>query len=180
MSEPRRYSDADVRDIVERALEASGTPASSIDHGDLLALGEQIGITPEAMSRAATEVAARRLDATATRAIKGRRRKWLAAHAALFAVLNGLFFTVNALTTPGEWWFLFSVFFWGLALAAHAAYALFAGTSPGALERERRKLGPPPKLRVATSSSNTASASTDSPAHEPEIVPAPPRNVSRS
>jgi hypothetical protein len=174
MSEPRRYSDADVRDIVERALKTPDAPASTITHGDLLALGEQIGVTPEVMARAAAEVEEARLAAAATSTIQMRRRKWLAAHAAVFALLNGIFFSVNYLTTPGEWWFLFSVFFWGLPLIAHAAYALFASASPRALDQERRKLAPAPKLRVA------AAASPDQKAHEPEIVPTPPSNVSRS
>ena len=29
-------------------------------------------------------------------------------------------FGVNYATTPGEWWVLFPVFFWGMALFAHA------------------------------------------------------------
>jgi hypothetical protein len=180
MSEPRRYSDADVSEIVERALASSGTPASSIDHSDLLALGEQIGVTPEAMTRAASEVAERRLASAATTAITTRRRKWLAAHAGVFALFNGLFFTVNYLTTPGEWWFLFSVFFWGLALLGHAGYALFAGISPRALERQRSKLAPATKLRVAAPVSEMISTSSEPAPQESEAVPTPPRGVSRS
>jgi hypothetical protein len=179
MSEPRRYTDADIRDIVERALKTPDAPASTITHGDLLALGEQIGVPPEAMTRAATEVAEARLADAASSNIKQRRRKWLAAHAAVFALLNGLFFAVNALTTPGEWWFLFPVFFWGLALIAHAGYGLLSAPSPLALERERRKLAPSPKLRVATSG-DVAATNEELSEHAPEIAAPPPSNVSRS
>jgi hypothetical protein len=153
MPDARKYSDDDVRQILERALQQGDGSATTLTHGELLAIGEQVGVAPDAMARAAAEVAQAKLDTTATRSIKSRRRKWLALHAAMFAIVNGLLFTVNALTTPGEWWFLFSVFFWGLACAAHAGVALGVGVSPRALERERRKLqtrqtDENPRLRV--------------------------------
>lgn len=153
MADAPQYSDGDVREILERALKSGGGDPSALTHSDLLAIGEQVGVTPEAMARAAEEVTRAKLDGAASRSIKSRRRKWLALHAAIFAVVNGLLFTVNFLTTPGEWWFLFSVFFWGLALSAHSGVALGLGVSPRALERERRKLEAKqplasPKLRV--------------------------------
>ena len=153
MPEARKYSDDDVREILERALQKGDGSATALTHGELLAIGEQVGVAPEAMARAAAEVARAKLDATASGSIKSRRRRWLALHAAIFAVVNGLLFTVNALTTPGEWWFLFSVFFWGLALAAHAGVALGVSVSARALERERRKMQAKqaadiPRLRV--------------------------------
>jgi hypothetical protein len=153
MPDARKYSDGDVREILERALQQGDGSATELTHGELLAIGEQVGVAPEAMARAAEEVARAKLDTTASRSIKSRRKKWLALHAAIFAIVNGLLFTVNALTTPGEWWFLFSVFFWGLALAVHAGVALGVGVSPRALERERRKLqtrqaSASPRLRV--------------------------------
>jgi hypothetical protein len=94
------------------------------------------------MARAAVEIEQAKLDAEASQSLRSRRQKWLAAHAAVFAVVNALLFTVNFLTTPGEWWVLFSVFFWGLALAAHAGVAALVGksVSPRLLESERRKL----------------------------------------
>ncbi len=142
MSGERKYSDAEVKAILERALQggAGDTGATGVGHADLVAIGEQVGIAPADMTRAAHAVLEGRLDDDARRAIKSRRRRWLGGHAALFALLNGLLFTVNVLTTPGEWWVLFSVFFWGLALALHAGLALGLGASPSAVERERRRL----------------------------------------
>lgn len=153
MPDARKYSDEDVREIIERALRNDGGSAAAITHADLLAIGEQVGVPPDAMARAAEEISRAKLDAEATQSLKSRRQKWLAAHAAIFAVVNGLLFAVNFLTTPGEWWFLFSVFFWGLAVTAHAGFALGAGVSRRAVERQRRKLEaarPPatPKVRI--------------------------------
>ena len=180
MVDAPKYSDDDVRQILERALKNDGGDASALTHGDLLAIGEQVGVTPEAMARAAAEVARAKLDNGASRSIKSRRRKWLALHAAIFAIVNGLLFTVNFLTTPGEWWFLFSIFFWGLALAAHAGAALGLGVSPRALERARRKLEakpalPGPKLRIAAPATK-APESAENDAVDTE----PSRQTSRS
>jgi hypothetical protein len=87
-------------------------------------------------------------------------------------------FTVNALTTPGEWWFLFSVFFWGLALVAHAGVALGVGASPRALERERRKLQ---AKQAATSPRLRIDAPDPAEATENEAAEAEPsRQTSRS
>jgi 2TM domain len=152
MPAAKSYSDQEVREILERALKGDADGGSAtVTHADLLAIGEQVGVAPEAMARAAEEVALAREDGAITSGIKSARRKWLALHAAIFAVINGSLFLVNYLTTPGEWWFLFSVFFWGLLLVAHAGAALFAGVSSAALERERRKLpgrASKPQLRV--------------------------------
>jgi hypothetical protein len=162
MPAARRYSDQEVRDILERALKADGTSSGNLAHSDLLAIGEQVGVAPDAMARAAEEVAREREEAALGSAITSRRRKWLALHAAVFALLNGSFFLVNYLTTPGQWWFLFSVFFWGLALLAHGGTVSLMGVSPRALERERRKGSnrARPQLRVDASTEAPPAAST--------------------
>jgi hypothetical protein len=154
MADARQYSDEEVRAILDRALEAGGKGgAPGISHADLLAIGEQVGLSPEAMTLAAERAREDLLDQAARKAIASRRRCWLAAHAALFALINGLLFAVNAATTPGEWWVLFPVFFWGLALALHVGVALGVAPSQRALSRERRRRELPQatrnRLRVA-------------------------------
>lgn len=155
MSDSRRYTDEDIQAIIQRALEQQGGAKGELTHSDLLGIGEQVGVSTEAMERAAHDVLETRRVAQATERVRSSRKRWLAAHAAVFAIINGLLFTVNALTTPGEWWFLFSVVFWGLALAAHAAFALAAGVSVKRQQRERVRLDTEaraaanPQLRVA-------------------------------
>jgi hypothetical protein len=140
MPDPRRYSDQDIQAIVQRALEQQGAATGDLSHADLLGIGEQIGVSADALERAAHDVVEARRSAEAKTRITSTRRRWLAAHAAVFALINGLLFAVNALTTPGEWWFLFSAVFWGLALSGHAAFALGAGISPKRLQRERVRI----------------------------------------
>jgi hypothetical protein len=140
MADSRSYNDDDVQAIIQRALTQQGTNKGELTHADLLSIGEQVGLPTEAIERAAHDVVEARRAAQATQRVSSSRKRWLATHAALFAVVNALFFTVNALTTPGEWWFLFSVFFWGLALGGHTAFALGAGVSSKRLQRERARI----------------------------------------
>lgn len=147
MPDDRSYEDEEVRAIIDRALAAR--PKTGLSHEDLLAVGEGVGLSKADMESAARQVALERVEREARAGIIGKRRKWLGMHAGLFAVLNGFFFLVNFLTTPGEWWFLFSVFGWGLVLALHAAFGLSKQVSAGALESARRAAKDTPRLRVA-------------------------------
>jgi hypothetical protein len=42
-------------------------------------------------------------------------------HLAVFVVTGLFLFTLNLLTSPGSWWFYWPLFFWGWAVAIHAA-----------------------------------------------------------
>ena len=155
MPDSRRYNDEDVQAIIQGALKQQGTSTSDLTHADLLSIGEQVGLPAEAIERAAHDVLEARRATQATQRVTSSRRRWLAVHAAVFTVINALLFTVNALTTPGEWWFLFSLFFWGLTLGAHTAFALGAGVSSKRQQRERARINAEanaqtrPQLRVA-------------------------------
>jgi hypothetical protein len=142
-------------------------------HGDLLAIGEQIGLSAGEMEQAARDVRQASLDAEARKRLLAGRKRWLAVHAALFAVINGLLFAVNALTTPGEWWVLFSVVFWGLALGLHAGVALGTGLSQSRLRRERALLegqrnSALGKLRVAATPEQVTEGEQPSLSHQGE------------
>lgn len=139
MPDGRKYSDADVRAILDRALSQGATP-DGLSHDELLSIGEQVGVPRDALARAARELHEEQLQAEAKRAITSRRRRWLGYHAALYALVNALAFTVNYLTTPGEWWSLFSIVPWAFALILHAGLASALPVSEGGAARERRRL----------------------------------------
>jgi predicted outer membrane lipoprotein len=147
MSKDRAYEADEVRAIVERALETE--PERGVSHEDLLSIGAGVGLSGEAIERAAQEVREARSAATAKASVVARRRRGVALHAFVFFAVNAFLFAINFLTTPGEWWFLFSVFAWGLGLLLHAGFGLFSGVSPRRLERERRK-----QARLAGASSS--------------------------
>jgi hypothetical protein len=54
--------------------------------------------------------------------------------------VNVFLFAINFLTSPGQWWVLFSILTWGLALLFHARAALSKHVSERALRREKKRL----------------------------------------
>lgn len=138
MSKDQGYADDEVRDIIERALKEQ--PTSGVSHDDLLSIGAGVGLSPAAVESAAREVAEARLTKTATKRVVSRRRRAVAAHAFVYLAVNALLFTINFLTTPGEWWVLFPLFFWGLALLLHAGFGLSSQVSERRLTREKQRL----------------------------------------
>lgn len=163
MADQRRYNDDDIQAIIQRALEQSAAKGD-LTHADLVGIGEQVGVSQDALERAARELIEGRRAAEATTRVKSSRRRWLAAHTAVFMLINALLFTVNALTTPGEWWFLFSLVFWGLALSGHAGFAIGAGVSLKRREKERALIEAEaraqlrPQLRVSEAPSETVAS----------------------
>ncbi|RYZ03206.1 MAG: 2TM domain-containing protein [Myxococcales bacterium] len=138
MAEGRKYSDAEVKAILDRALSPSAA-SDGLSHTDLLSIGEQVGVPRDALARAAEELHDERQRAEAQRVLTSRRRRWLGYHAALFALVNALAFAVNFLTTPGEWWSLFSIVPWAFALILHAGLSSALPVSDAAIERQRQR-----------------------------------------
>jgi hypothetical protein len=133
------YDDDEVRAIIEHALKAQ--PERSLSHDVLLSIGAGVGLSSEAIERAAEEVREARSTAAATASVVSRRRRGVAIHAFVYLLVNAFLFAINALTTPGEWWVLFPVFAWGLGLALHAGLGLSARVSPRRLQRQLRRQG---------------------------------------
>ncbi len=160
MSNGSQYSDADVRAIIERAM-TKGGDGSGLSHEDLLSIGEQVGLSRQAMEQGAQELAAERARNDARAAVVTNRRRFLALHAFLFALVNAVAFGINALTTPGEWWSLFSIVPWGFALALHLALVFGLPVSESAIARQvTRRAAKAPRLRIdAGASPASASAS---------------------
>ena len=152
MPDATNYSDDEVKEIIENALARVGGGGAGTSRQDLLAIGEQVGIPADVMAVAAEDVLRARSERQAQESKRVGRRRWLKAHALLFAAANLLMFGVNYATTPGEWWVAFPIFFWGLALAAHAGVArwLTAAAQQKRLSMHER---PPsvPRLRVPAS-----------------------------
>ena len=177
MSDERSYKNDDIRAIIDRALQTQ--PQEGVSHEDLLAIGSEVGLSRAAIERAAVEVQAARAEAEATCLVVSRRRRGFAIHATVFALVNAFLFTINYLSTPGEWWFLFSLVAWGLGLALHAAFGLSRSVSPRRLTRAKRRLqqqrdetatlsAPPvprPSVRIGPPAVELPAAP---PAHEPD------------
>jgi 2TM domain-containing protein len=138
MSKDRSYSDDEVRAIIERALKEQ--PASGVSHEDLLSIAAGVGLSAAAVESAARQVSDAQLTKVATERIVSRKRRYVAAHAFVYFVVNAVLFTINFLTTPGQWWVLFPVLCWGIALILHAGFSLFSRVSESRLAQEKRRL----------------------------------------
>jgi hypothetical protein len=138
MAGDRRYREDEVRAIIDRALEAQ--TEAGLSREDLEAIGAGVGLSPEAIANAARDIDQARLDQVVRQRVTGARRRGVLAHAFIFLALNACLFLVNYLTTPGQWWVLFPIFVWGLALLLHAGFGLGATVSAKRLSRERSRL----------------------------------------
>ncbi|CAN92958.1 putative membrane protein [Sorangium cellulosum So ce56] len=129
----RRYTEAEVRAILERALRDAET--RGVSHDELVAAAEEIGISRGAIEAASRDIEHVRGEEAAREAILARRRKGLRSHLVSFLLVNAFLFAVNALT-DGPWWFFWPLLGCGLGLAFHALGALSSDVSPRQIRRE--------------------------------------------
>jgi hypothetical protein len=132
-----KYTDEEVRKILDRALR--GEPDRGVSHDELVAIASEVGVSRESIDVAARQLHLEGESERARQQVFRRRRGRLASHASTFALVNAFLFAVNYLTTPGQWWVLFPVFSWGLALIFHARFALSREVSARALLKEQRR-----------------------------------------
>jgi len=140
MAAEGKYSDDEVRAIIDRALREQ--PNREVSHQELLEIASGVGISREAIEAASREVQEAREDEQAKLQIFSRRRKRLGSHVWFFLVVNLFAFAVNYLSTPGEWWCLYSILLWGLFLAFHARFGLSKEVSERELRRQKRRMFP--------------------------------------
>jgi hypothetical protein len=131
----QRYSRQDVDAILGRALEREHRP-DELTHDELVEAAREVGVTPEAIERAATEVMAERRDREELSAARVREWREFFAHLIPFVLVNALLITINFFTGPFPW-ALFPLFGWGIGLASHL-YAV-AVPDPEKLARRRAR-----------------------------------------
>ena len=158
MADDRSYADDEVRAIIDRALKKQ--PEGGVSHEELLAIGAGVGLSRDALESAAEEVREVRANQAALASVLSGRRRGVAAHAFVFAVVNASLFLINFLTTPGQWWFLFSVFAWGIGLVLHAGFGLSKRVSDERLKWERLQLERRLRSQRRQSSASAPSGST--------------------
>ncbi len=117
-----RYSDDEAKEILKRALEGDALATGGFDHEDLVAAAREVGIDPEAVERAASEMS---LDREAEGLVLARRRKrrrrWVNG-LITYAIVNAFLFGVDYVT-PGGPWFYWPLLGWGLFVALSGARA---------------------------------------------------------
>ena len=133
----RRYSEEEVRTILEMALKKDAD--QGVAHDELVAAAAEVGITRDAIDRAAQDLDEVRVERDARRMILMRRRRCLMAHVWPFVAVNGFLWAINMLTTPHFPWFLFPLLGWGLGLFFHARAGLSKEISQKELAREYKR-----------------------------------------
>lgn len=134
MTNERRYSDREVRTILERA--ARHEHSDGLSHEDLLAAAREAGISTEAVEIAAQELDGLQAWDAARERILARRRSGFFSHLWAFIGVQLFLLALNLLTTPGYLWFLFPFLGWGLGLFFAARHGLSEAVSERAISRE--------------------------------------------
>jgi hypothetical protein len=132
----RNYTRDEVKTILDRALERQHDPSEAVSHDDLLAIGKEIGVAPDALEAAATGVREeRRVEAHVEARIQ-RARRGFTGHALAFVMVNLMLGVANFVTAPVPW-SLMVLLGWGIGLAFHARAAFWPDRARLA-ERARR------------------------------------------
>jgi 2TM domain-containing protein len=134
MSGERRYSEQEVRAILDRALRQE--QAGGLSHADLLEAAGEVGISRAALEEAAREVEATRERDLARERILARRRAGFISHLWAFIGVQIFLIAINMLSSPSYWWFLYPLLGWGLGLFLSARQGLSKEVSEGSLQRE--------------------------------------------
>jgi 2TM domain len=134
MADERRYSDQEVRAILDRAVRQD--PAEGLSHDDLLEAAREVGISSGAVEQAALEVEQGRELERARERVLARRRVGFVSHLWSFVSVQVLLFAINMVTSPGHWWFMYALLGWGVGLLLSARAALSKEVSERNLLRE--------------------------------------------
>jgi len=111
----RRYSNAEVTAIVQRALRKNGGDGG-ISHEELVDIAAQSGIPQDQLEAAIEEEAELGEIERAKADWMQYRKEKFASHAKLYIMVNAFLFLVDWFT-PGGFWFYWIVLCWGLFLA---------------------------------------------------------------
>jgi hypothetical protein len=149
MADERRYSEREVRAILERALQHERS--DGLTHGDLIAAAREAGISGEAVEKAALEIDGWHAQDEARERILARRRAGFFSHLWAFIGVQLFLLALNLMTSPDHLWFVFPLLGWGLGLFFAARHGLSKTVNDRALAREvsRARWAPGDPRRVA-------------------------------
>ena len=128
---PREYTKDETDAVLARAAELHRGERTT--HEDLVAAAGEVGISREAVERAAAEVLGGRRDREALAAQRARAWRQFLAHLVPYVMVSALLGFINYLTTSFPW-ALIVMLAWGVGLASH----LLAVVLPDPEEQLRR------------------------------------------
>ena len=130
----RNYNDSEVDAILERALREQG----DIHHEDLVAAAAEIGVSREAIERAADRLDERTEEAELVAEAREKRKLRFKASMMTFVIVNLFLFAIDMLTTRGPW-FYWPLLSWGMLMALQGSKLLQPEPVPKALVKRRRQ-----------------------------------------
>jgi hypothetical protein len=130
----RNYNDSEVDAILQRAL----SEQDDINHEDLVAAAAEIGVTRDAIERAAERLDERSEEAVAVSEARENRKRRFQASMMTFVIVNIFLFAIDMLT-GGGWWFYWPLLSWGMLMALQGSKLLQSEPVPKTLVRQRRK-----------------------------------------
>lgn len=141
MAEPRKYSAAEVQEILRRAAEKTAAQSDDLEHDELVAAAREAGLDPAAVEAAAAEVHAGRSREDAGRELREKKRKGFLSHLSAYLIVNVALVLMSLLVT-GRPWSAAVAIGWGIGLAFHLLSAFREPTKDEiqefVLEREAR------------------------------------------
>jgi len=129
-----RYSREEMEEILRRALRSDD---DSVSHEDLVAAAQEVGIDPDAVEKAAADLAAERAHDRREALVLAEHRRGLWRAFWRFLAINGFLAAVDALAGHG-WWFYWVTAVTGVFLAMRTINAFHPSESD--LRKAERKL----------------------------------------
>lgn len=141
------YSDDEVSEILRRAIERQQQSNTGLRRDELVAAAAEIGIDATYVDHAIDEIEAEKRErregariASANddeAAIRRRLRHRFYRHAATWLIVSTALFLMNALSSPGTWWFYWPLIGWGIGVGIDGVNSLFPSESKIEKEQER-------------------------------------------
>jgi 2TM domain len=132
----RTYTDAQVREILRRAVER-GTDTGGLGREDLISAARDAGIAPEAVDAAIVELETESELSEELAQLQRERRQSLASNFSTWAIVNLGLFGIDW-ASGGGWWFYWPLGTWGIALLLGVKGQLFAHRDRDRKAAERR------------------------------------------
>lgn len=123
-----------LREAVKRAAEqeaAQATGNADVSHERLVAMAEELGVSPETLAAVLNDRAATQIKEQGRAAQVGERQEFIAErkadfypHLWSFIGVNVMLLAINLMTSPGHFWAAYPMLGWGIGLFCHAMAAL--------------------------------------------------------
>ncbi len=119
----RRYSSEEVAEIIRLSLQnQEGDKENTVDHDELLAIANEVGVNRDDVDRAIALLEDEQLEKDKADYLWSRFRT----HSILFISVNLLCIIINVMTNTTVFWSMYMLFGWGLFLLGHYAGLRYA------------------------------------------------------